>query len=93
MLTLDVLVSIPDFVSFGFLDRGAVLLNKQTSQYYRLDKSGMCFWKLLLSGKTPRESCQVLLDEYEVDPALLEKDMLELLEDLRMHGLVEIIEK
>ena len=91
MLTLDVGLKIPGSVSFAFVKQDAVLLNMRTNQYYSLDEVGARFWALLQEGKLIREAYQALLEEYAVEPAQLEKDLLELLEDLRQHGLVEIL--
>jgi hypothetical protein len=92
MLTLDSVVHISPGVSYGFVENEAVLLNKQTNQYYVLEQVGRRFWELLREGKSLRESHQRLLQEYEVEVDQLEQDLLELLEDLREHGLVEIDE-
>ena len=92
MLTLEVPLRIPAKVAFGFVEQEAVLLNKRTNQYYRLDEVGARFWSLLRDGKSPRESHQVLLEEYEVDPIQLEQDLLELVDDLIKHGLLEIVQ-
>jgi len=91
MLTLDSSVRIPTYVTSGLVEQATVLLNKHTKKYYELDGVGTCIWEQLQNGKTLRESYQVLLEDYEVDPVQLEKDVLELLEDLRTHGLVEIV--
>jgi hypothetical protein len=90
MLTLDSVVHIPAEVSFGFVEQSAVLLNKQTNQYYVLEQVGRCFWELLREGKSLRESHQALLQEYKVEAGQLEQDLLNLLEDLKKHGLVAI---
>jgi hypothetical protein len=91
-LKLDNEVHIPAVVSFGFVEQEAVLLNKQTNQYFMLDEVGARLWALLQDGKSPKESYHMLLEEYEVDPIQLECDLLELLDDLEKHGLVEIIQ-
>jgi hypothetical protein len=92
MLTLDVTLIFPEVVSFTFVDEDAVLLNMQTNQYYLLDEVGARLWGLLRDGKSLRESYRALLEEYEVEPATLEQDVLELLEKLKEQGLVEIVQ-
>jgi hypothetical protein len=92
MLTLDDNLLIPASVSFTFVEEDAVLLNMQTNQYYLLDEVGARLWGLLRDGKPLKESYQTLLEEYEVDPAQLEQDVLELLEKLKEQGLVEIVQ-
>ena len=92
MLTLDDTINIPAVVSFTFVDEDAVLLNMHNGQYYQLDEVGARLWGLMREEKSLRESYQVLLDEYEVDSSQLEKDVLELVENLKEQGLVEIIQ-
>jgi hypothetical protein len=91
MLTLDTPLHIPARVAFSSVEQEAVLLNKQTNQYYMLDEVGARFWSLLQDGQSPRECHQALLAEYEVDPIQLEQDLLELVNDLMDHGLLEIV--
>jgi hypothetical protein len=92
MLTLDAILNMPVFVSFAFVNQDAVLLNMHTNQYYLLDEVGARLWGLLRDGKSLRESHQEILKEFEVDPAELEQDMLELLEKLKERGLVEFLQ-
>ena len=91
MVTLDVTLHLPAFVSFNIVEGGAILLNTMTNKYYTLDEVGTRLWELLSTGKSFRESFKTLLNEYEVEPDQLEQDLLELLGHLRKNGLVEII--
>ena len=92
MLTLDSTVHLPDYVSSTIVEEDAILLNTHTNKYFALDEVGTGLWNLLSEGKLLRECHRVLLQEYEVDHAQLEKDILELLEQLRNHKLVEIVQ-
>jgi hypothetical protein len=92
MLTLDTVLRIPANVSFSVVGEDAFLLNTQTNKYYGLEKVGARLWELLNEGKSLKDAYQNVLSEYEVDPAQLEQDLLDLLERLREHGLVEILE-
>ena len=93
MLTLDATVNIPSFVSFAFVKEEAVLLNMHANYYYQLNEIGARLWGFLRDGKLLREAYQAILEEYEVEPAQLEQDILELLAHLLEKGLVEIIPK
>ena len=90
MLTLDSMLHIPSNVSFSVVGEDAFLLNTQTNKYFALEKVGTRLWELLNKGKQVREACQTLLNEYEVAPAQLETDVLELLNHMLENGLVEI---
>jgi hypothetical protein len=93
MLTLDTALRIPASVSFSVVGEDAFLLNAQTNKYYGLEKVGARLWELLNEGRQLRDGYQILLNEYEVEPAQLEQDILELLNHLTENGLVEIIER
>ena len=92
MLTLDTALRIPAHVSFTFVEEQAVLLNLRTNQYFSLDEVGAHLWALLKEGTSLREGYPGLLEESEVEPAQLEQDVLELMENLKEHGLVEIVQ-
>ena len=90
MLTLDATVKIPPWASFASVDEGVVLLNTRSNFYFSLDEVGSRFWELLHAGKRLQQCYRTLLKEFEVEPARLEADLLELLENLQEQGLVEI---
>lgn len=65
-----------------------MLLNLASGTYFGLDPVGGRFWQLLEEGKSSLEARDVLLDEYEVAPDQLERDLESLLADLAANGLV-----
>lgn len=89
MLTLDSSLRIPDTILFTTVDEEAVLLNTRTNHYFSLGEVGARVWSLLNEGKTFREVYQTLLEEFEVEAVQLERDLLELTEQLMEYGLVE----
>ena len=91
MLTLDTALCLPAYVSSTKVDEDVVLLNTRINKYFALDEVGARLWNLLSQGKPLRECHQILLQEYDVEPAQLEQDLLELLEQLEQNELVEII--
>ena len=93
MLTLDSEIQIPSYVISTTVDQDAVLLNTKTNKYYALDEVGARFWVLITENKTLQEVYRQLLDEYAVSPDELEKDFLELINDLVENKLVKIAEK
>lgn len=92
MLTLDADLHIPAHVSFSIVGQDAFLLNTQTNKYFSLEEVGARLWELLNDGQSLRDGYQVILGEYEIDPAQLEQDLLEFLNHLLENGLVEIIQ-
>jgi hypothetical protein len=89
-MTLDVTLGIPANVMFTRVEQAAILLNTRTNKYFVLEEVGERVWELLHEGNGLRNAYEMLLMEYEVDPAQLEQDILELLSKLTENGLVEI---
>ena len=90
MLTLDAILKIPAHVSFSVVGGDAFLLNTRTNKYFALEDVGTRLWELLKEGRSLGEAYRLILGEYEVEPAQLEQDLLELSGQLLENGLVEI---
>lgn len=90
MLTLDADLHIPAHVSFSIVGQDAFLLNTQTNKYFAMEEVGTRLWEMLKDGQSLRDGYQVILGEYEIDPAQLEEDLLELVNHMLENGLVEI---
>jgi len=70
----------------------AAILNLKNGAYYDLNPVGARIWKLIQEPRTFGELRDMLLEEYDVEPARLEADMRDLLDDLAELKLVEITE-
>jgi hypothetical protein len=92
MLTLDAVLHIPAHVSFSIVGKDAFLLNTKTNKYYGLEEVGTRLWHLLNENNSLRSAHQILLEEYEVESAELENDLIELVSHLLENGLVELVE-
>ncbi len=92
MLTLDASVQIPEHVLFTLLDQEAVLLDTRMNKYYALNEVGARLWALLTEKKRLEEAYQALLEEFEVAPDQLERDILEILNQLVENGLLEVVQ-
>ena len=89
-MTLDTpLIADPDLLSSN-LGGEEVLLSLDTGVYYGLNEVGAQIWSLLREPQTPVDICDHLEPEYDVDRATLERDVLQLLEEMEEEGLVEI---
>jgi hypothetical protein len=74
----DVLRVHPDVV-WRELDGEIVLLNVVTGLYYGLDAAGAPVWRLLANAPTSVQSMRdVLVAQYDGDPAIIERDLLQL---------------
>jgi len=66
------------------------ILNLKTGVYYGLDEVGTRIWALLQESRTVSQIRDVILQEYAVDAARCEKDIVVLLADLAKHELIEM---
>lgn len=65
-----------------------VILDLRSGTYFGLDPVGARIWQLMGEGKTLAEICSVMLDEYEVSRADLERDTMNLVEELSAQELI-----
>ena len=68
-----------------------VLMSEAKGTYVSLDPTGSQIWHHLEPARTVAELCDDLGGLYDVDPPLLERDVITFLESLRIQGLVEIV--
>jgi hypothetical protein len=68
----------------------AAILNMKNGTYYGLDPVGTQIWKLLQTPRKVGDIEEVLLQEYDVEPELCQRDLLVLLEELLGAGLIEV---
>jgi Coenzyme PQQ synthesis protein D (PqqD) len=83
---------ISEDVVFRKLEEEAVLLNLATGTYYGLDAVGTRIWELVQEQGKVDAVLESLLQEFEVEPARCEQDLLELLNQLYAKGLIGIID-
>ena len=72
------------------LDGETVLLDLASESFFGLDEVSTRVWQLLLEGKGRAEVIDVLLQEYEVERNVLEKDVADLLTRLGEAGLITL---
>jgi hypothetical protein len=65
-----------------------VILHLGSGTYFGLDEIGTRIWQLLGEGLTPAAVCDRLEVEYDVPRETLERDLVALIDDLRLHDLV-----
>ena len=70
------------------IDNEVVALNIERSTCYGLNRVGSRIWNLLTVPTRIGDLCATLLTEYKVDPAVCERQVLDLLEELRAEGLI-----
>ena len=89
-LGLNQKVSLAEDVLIQELSGESVLLNIDSEQYFGLDEVGSRMLSVLTESDSIQAANDILLQEYEVEPAQLEQDLLELIEKCVKHGLVKV---
>jgi hypothetical protein len=82
---------VPEQVLFRELEGESVLLNIKTETYFGLDDVGTRMWHALTEHDSIQSAYETLMEEFDVEPDPLHSDLTELLENLRQHQLIEMI--
>lgn len=85
----SVISAIKDQVSCD-LEGEAVILNLASGVYYGLNTVGAYVWHSIQQPKTVKEILRLVLEEYEVEPARCETDLMNLLKNLQGAGLINV---
>jgi len=86
-IALDSTVAASDDAVFREMDGESVLLNLETGMYFGLDDVGTRVWRLAADDGSLRAIRERLIEEYDADPAVIERDLLALAEALVSKGL------
>jgi hypothetical protein len=70
------------------IDGEIVALNIESGTCYGLNKVGSRIWRLLGAPIRVSDLCAALLADYEVDPVVCERHVIDLLEELRAEGMI-----
>jgi Coenzyme PQQ synthesis protein D (PqqD) len=89
-IALDTVVAPSEDAVFREIDGQSVLLNLATGMYFGLDAVGTHVWELAEAHGSLDAVCRRLIDEYDADPATIERDLLALAETLVARGLWSI---
>ena len=90
MLTLDQEIRPhPDAVDTELDENELALLHLESKKYYSLNATGKRIWQGLRHGRSLREISQRLQDEFQVDAETADRCVLELVNELVEHNLVQ----
>jgi hypothetical protein len=89
----DKVVARRDAIIDAKIDDEIVALSIEHGTCYGMNPVGTRIWTLLASPIRICDLCAVLLAEYRVDPEVCERQVLDLLEELRAEGLIKTIEE
>ena len=82
-------VRVSDQVVFRELEGEAVLLNLETGVYFGLNDVGTRIWARLQQDGSLQNVFDTMQQQYSVEPQRLEKDILDLIEQMCAKGLVQ----
>jgi len=85
----SIVVAAPEQISCPLGEESAIL-NLKNTVYYGLNPVGTRIWNLLQKPRSVSELKDALLEEYDVDAVQCEKDLVELLEKMRVEGLIQV---
>lgn len=72
------------------VDGEMVLLDMESENYFGLDEVGTAIWHAMQENETLQEVLESLLEQYEVEAEVLERDLSDFVEKLLESGLVEV---
>jgi hypothetical protein len=81
-LSLDDVLTIAPDVMFRHLNDEAVLLDLKSGKYFGLNDVGARTWQLILEHGRLSRVLDALLEEYAGEPGLVERDLMELADQL-----------
>jgi hypothetical protein len=70
------------------IDEGVVALNIEKGACYGLNQVGSRIWNLLSAPIRIRDLCATLITEYNVEASVCERQVIDLLEELRAEGMI-----
>jgi len=73
------------------VDGEMVLLDMNSENYFGLDEVGTTIWQAMQEKEMLQEVYETMLDQYDVEPEILERDLLDFAHKLHESGLIEII--
>ena len=85
---MTTIYAIPDTVVARELGDELVLLDLKAGTYFGLDPVGAVIWQAIDGSATFDDLCSTALAEFEVEEAVLRRDVAELVETLEGKGLV-----
>ena len=89
-MNLNQKVTFAETVFAQEVDGEMVLLDMESENYFGLDEVGTAIWQAMQDKETLKEVFDVLLEQYDVEAEVLEKDLSDFVDKLLESGLVEV---
>ncbi len=84
----DTVMRRPDLLTSGMEDE-TVMFDLESGQYFGMDPVGSAIWERIAKPIKVVEMCRALQEEFDVDPATCQKDVLAFLNELFENQLVQ----
>ena len=89
-MNLNQKITFADTVFAQEVDDEMVLLDMESENYFGLDEVGTAIWQAMQEKEVLQEVYETLLEQYEVEEEVLQKDLSDFIEKLLESGLVEV---
>ncbi len=89
-MNLNQKITFADTVFAQEVDGEMVLLDMNSENYFGLDEVGTAIWQEMQESGDLQEVFNALLEQYDVESDVLEKDLLGFVDKLVESGLVEV---
>ena len=86
-------VTVPDHILSKNVRGESVLLNLNNERYVGLDKVGTHMWTVLSGSESIQKAYETLKDRYDVAADVLRSDLVDFVEKMAGHGLLELHDK
>ncbi|MDQ7047839.1 MAG: PqqD family protein [Sulfurovum sp.] len=89
-MNLEQKVTFAETVFAQEVDGEMVLLDMESENYFGLDEVGTSIWQAMQEKETLKEVLDLLLEQYDVESDILEKDLAIFVDKLIESGLVKV---
>lgn len=89
-MTFDTRLRVPEHVLVSDLDGESVILDLRTESFFSLDTIGTRMLTVVTAAESVQAAYDRLVEEYDVEPQLLRAHLIEMLDNLVDHGLLEV---
>jgi len=87
-MNLDTHLTVPPQVMSRLVSDETVLLDLASGMYFGLDGVGQKIWEAVTEGRSLGEAATAIVNDYEVDEAQAQTDVIEFATDLVARGLL-----
>lgn len=89
-ITLETTVVRMDDLLTTDLDDETILMSIEQGAYYGMEQTARRVWELVEQPRMVADLCRQLAEEYSVEPAVCERDVIDFLEELLKENLVVV---